>query len=63
MCEICRQNPCHYMCPNAEPRKMVHCCKCDGEFFPEETSEYLTFNNGDIVCNDCLRVYCEENFT
>lgn len=62
MCEICKQTPCHNMCPNADRREAVTCCKCGSEWFPEEKDEYITFSNGDVVCNGCLHGYCEENF-
>lgn len=63
MCEICRQTPCHNMCPNANPPE-VTCCKCGNVYYEEEeSSEYIEFRGGDIVCNECLRDYCKENFT
>ena len=63
MCEICRQTPCHNMCPNAEPPEEVTCCKCKNVLFRREKEEYIEFRCGDIVCNECLRAYCEEEFT
>lgn len=63
MCEICRQTPCHNMCPNAELPEEVTCCKCKNVFFRREKEEYIEFRCGDIVCNECLRAYCEEEFT
>lgn len=63
MCEICKQSHCHNMCPNADPPEEVTCCKCGNNFYINETDEFIEFKNGDIVCNDCLRDYCKENFT
>ena len=62
MCQMCRQNPCHNMCPNAEPRETLTCRRCGYEYSPEEAEDYVRFSNGDVVCKGCLHDYCVEMY-
>lgn len=57
MCEICRQTPCHNMCPNAEEQPVVGTCSvCGddiyaGEYFFEITEDKRVHKScaGDLV--------------
>lgn len=52
MCELCRQYPCHPLCPNApEPKLVKECCKCDEGIY--QGDEYLSTPDG-FICKDCL---------
>lgn len=56
MCEICRQNPCHPRCPNAEePKGKYTCIKCGYGIMEDE--EYLESEEGP-VCVECLNDMC-----
>ena len=53
----------YHGCPNCESsdyEKVEVCCVCNEAF--TDNSRFLKFNNGDTVCNDCLRDYCKEMF-
>lgn len=53
MCEICRQIPCHYMCPNYEPPRPKHYCYiCRKGIYCGE--EYIENENGEYVHWDCV---------
>lgn len=65
MCEICRQTPCHNMCPNAEPPEVVgHCKNCTDELTADET--YFTDSESNAFCSEecALKFYGvhEEDF-
>lgn len=57
MCDLCRQNPCHNMCPNAEPVKVIGLCDwCERELRADET--YFTDDNDNIFCcQECALNY------
>lgn len=40
----------------------VKCCECRQEINEELDSLYVRFDNGDLVCNDCLHDYCKERY-
>lgn len=52
MCDICRQTPCHPMCPNAEDPEPVLTCSVCGEGL-HEGDEYYDGPEG-AVCPSCL---------
>lgn len=50
MCEICRQSPCHNMCPNATPPKVIgRCDQCDCEL--TEDCTFFTDNASNMFCS------------
>ena len=51
MCRVCRQEPCHPSCPNAEPQKCV-CDRCG------RTLGRYIYIEDEYICTDCL-----EDFT
>lgn len=50
-------------CENDSLTEVIVCEYCDKSVQADLTSEYITFKNGDVICNDCLHDYCENNFT
>lgn len=52
MCDICRQNPCAGMCPNApEPPVFATCSECGRDIL--EGEEYYEIIN-EPICEDCV---------
>ena len=59
MCEICRQTPCHNMCPNADPRRVVGCCSvCYGEIL--EGDEIYQVADDEAIHADCVQGFTPE---
>lgn len=59
MCEICRQTPCHNMCPNAdEPKIIGHCDNVNcGEPLREDYT-FFTDNDDNMFCSlNCALAY------
>lgn len=52
---------CCPICGSDEIVAAVVCDYCD-QAVPKFGVDYLRFDNGDIICNECLRDYCQENF-
>lgn len=53
MCEICRQTPCHYRCPNYIPPKATHYCSiCDKGIYDGE--EYIESSLGEYIHYECI---------
>lgn len=53
ICDICRQSPCHPMCPCCIPPQAVcHCSVCGGGIY--EGEEYIENDNGDCRHYDCF---------
>lgn len=53
MCELCRQNPCHPACPNAEPDRHIICENC-GEWIREGDRYFNSPLDGTILCESCV---------
>lgn len=52
MCSVCRQYPCHPMCPNApEPTPIYECTKCGYGIF--EGEKYFDSPDG-YICEECM---------
>ena len=49
-------------CGSGNYDEIVECLFCHENIKKEDSSLYLEFPNGDIICNECLREYCEEAF-
>lgn len=53
MCDICRQTPCNYHCPNYMPPKATQYCSiCKGGIYDGE--EYLENSNGCFAHYFCI---------
>lgn len=52
MCEICRQNPCHPQCPNAEEVIIDRCIICKDNIILGQ-NYYELYPDG-LVCDDCV---------
>ena len=59
MCAICHQTPCNYRCPNAEDRATVVCEHCGTKLYPGEDAYDI---EGAVICDECLRDYCRDNY-
>lgn len=53
MCDICRSNPCHPRCPNAEEKTTRYVCFCCGESILIG-EEFLMSEAGNTVHADCF---------
>ncbi len=59
MCEICRQTPCHNMCPNAEPKKIVGICSvCGGDIIEGDLIYQVT--DDEAIHADCVQGFTPE---
>ena len=59
MCEICRQTPCHNMCPNAEQKKAVGTCSvCGGEII--EGDSIFRVADDEAIHADCVQGFTPE---
>ena len=47
-------------CRSSDYEELSTCCMCEESYL--DSSDFLKFDNGDTVCNDCLRDYCKERF-
>lgn len=57
MCEICRQHPCHNLCPNAEPRRVVGVCSvCQSEILEGEEIYQ-------VASDEAIHANCVQGFT
>lgn len=64
MCEMCRQTPCHNMCPNAENAKRVvgYCSVCKQGIF--DGDEIYQVADDEAIHADCVQGFTpEEVFT
>lgn len=53
ICDICRQTPCDFRCPNApEPPAMFVCSECNGTI--REGDDYLE-HLGEQICEECVK--------
>ena len=53
MCNLCRQNPCDFRCPNYIPRKAIHYCSfCGNGIF--EGEEYIENYNEECRHYECF---------
>ena len=61
ICEECRQDPCHPLCPNAPPLKIItHCRTCNSSI--REGDEYIKSEDYGDFCDDyCFVQYCKMN--
>lgn len=53
-------------CPNCPSDEFYECIYCDycGEAVAENKDAYVHFADKEVnICNDCLRDYCEENYS
>ena len=51
MCDLCKVNPCHSRCPNAEPSIFSKCKECGGDILIGD--RYYNSNKG-FICYECL---------
>lgn len=60
MCEICRQNPCHNMCPNYEDKREAVgiCSVCGQEFY--EGDEIYQVADDEAIHADCVQGFTPE---
>ena len=57
MCRVCRQTPCHNMCPNAEPRRVVgYCSVCQSEILEGEEIYQ-------VASDEAIHASCVQGFT
>lgn len=54
ICEICKHNPCDYLCPNYIPPKVDHYCSVCGDGILDG-EEYITNDDGKYIHYDCIR--------
>lgn len=53
MCEICRENPCNYRCPNYVPYPSNYCCSvCNEPIYYGE--KYIENNKKEYAHWDCV---------
>ena len=50
MCRVCRQEPCHPRCPNAE-EVPLECIDCGSEI---EIGAYVDIKGEEFICENCL---------
>lgn len=53
MCDLCRQNPCHTLCPNYCAKKAAYCCSYCGMGI-YEGEEYIVNDGGEYRHSDCF---------
>lgn len=54
LCEICKQTPCHSLCPNYIPKHTnCYCSSCGQEICDGE--EYIENPDGEYMHFDCFR--------
>ena len=56
MCEICRQTPCDYRCPNYSSTALHSKCSLCGDTI-EIGEEYVESNNGNVAHVECCSLY------
>ena len=53
MCLVCRQHPCHPMCPNApEPKPVMFCSECGEGIYSGD--DYYDIGDGLGICKECI---------
>ena len=69
MCDICRQTPCDFRCPNFDEDDYFHkhCVVCNNAIFFNNSGlcdEEYYFIDNDYICYDdaCLKEYCDKKF-
>ena len=59
MCDICRQTPCHNMCPNAALKKVVGTCSvCGGDII--EGDYIFQVTDDKAIHADCVQGFTPE---
>ncbi len=62
----CQREEYYDTCPSCGENDIdvvVQCTVCNDYIAEYKREDYVAFESGDVVCNECLHDYCVENFS